>query len=141
MMTRPVGITVLPDQRFSTTDYADDADVSRTFTASHVGSLLIPRLPSTINKTVEFSDSRVIVFEDKVQVVVIEPNKEIMPERPSVAGGSSLATLGQVSYGKGMATRAWRVVSITFPWLNVERWTLSVERPEFLTSEKARFKS
>jgi len=31
---------------------------------------------STMNKTVEFSDSRVVVFEDKAQVVVIEPLKK-----------------------------------------------------------------
>ena len=31
---------------------------------------------STASKTVEFSDSRVVVFEDKVQVVVIEPPKK-----------------------------------------------------------------
>jgi len=28
---------------------------------------------STTSKTVEFSDSRVVVFEDKVQAIVIEP--------------------------------------------------------------------
>ena len=30
---------------------------------------------STTSKTVEFSDSRVVVFEDKFQVVVMEPPK------------------------------------------------------------------
>ena len=31
---------------------------------------------STTSKTVEFSDSRVVVFEDKFQVVVMEPSKK-----------------------------------------------------------------
>ena len=32
--------------------------------------------PSTASKTIEFSDSRVPVFEDKFQVIVIEPPKK-----------------------------------------------------------------
>lgn len=32
--------------------------------------------PTTTSKTVEFSDSRVVVFEDKFQVIVMEPPKK-----------------------------------------------------------------
>jgi len=47
----------------------DFAAISRRFPSDTAAA-------GTTSKTVAFSDSRVVVFEDKAQVVVIEPTKK-----------------------------------------------------------------